>query len=105
MFGSRLHCNLAVSSFVSADSHGFDVNYGSYGLAVCLVNAVSGIKIAKQRLSGNLVLGWHTAKTDVLTAVLSAGYGYVDTNFSHEISLDEIFTSNPLAIGMASSCS
>lgn len=57
VFGSRLHCNFAVASFVSVDQHSFDLNFIAFGLSQTLVNAVAGIKIAKQRLGGNLVVG------------------------------------------------
>ena len=102
VFGSRLHCNFAVSTFVSLDQHGFDVNLASIGLSQTLVNAVTGIKIAKQRLLGTFVVSWHAARSDLLSGVLTSAYGFSDTELSHELSLDELFTANPIAAGSLS---
>ena len=56
VFGSRLHCNFAVSSFSSMESHDFtDISLS--GLSDTLLASVAGSRISRQRLSGNLLLG------------------------------------------------
>ena len=67
-----------------------------------LWSQVTGIKIAKQRLLGTFVVSWHAARSDLLSGVLTSAYGFSDTELSHELSLDELFTANPISAGSLS---
>ena len=98
-FGSRLHCNFSVSVFVVADLSAFDSDFLLAGLALALVNGVAGIKVARSRMAGNLTLGWHTARSDVVSGVLVSSYGFLDVGFSLELALDEHLSVSPLATG------
>ena len=105
VFGSRLHCNFAVSTFASTDLHSFDASMGLVGLSQILVNAVTGIKIAKHRFGGNLVVGWHAARNDVISGVLAGSYGFTDNDVNADLCLDEIFAVSVLTAGLTKSCS